>query len=69
MDSSVGVLVEETNDIKVLSQRVRVAVETAIKEDWKSSKSAACQDLIDRKYSIMKQCKELLVKTRTYLDI
>jgi glycosyltransferase involved in cell wall biosynthesis len=66
---AIGVLVEETDDIKELGKRVESAVTDAITLNWRKTKSEACMKLVAEKYSVLKQCKELLVFTRNFLNI
>jgi len=66
---SVGHLVEETDDIHELASRVDSQIRNAIKEDWKAARGQACKDLVEEKYSVKKQCTELLAFTRNHLLI
>jgi len=68
VDDSVGFLVEETDDLKELGERLFTCIKKAINEDWKSSKAAACKELVDTRYSVKKQVEELLESTRKMLD-
>jgi len=67
VDDKVGKLVEETDDIKELGSRVSEAIQEAINEDWKSSKSENCVNLAKERFSVTKQCKELVCGTREVL--
>ncbi len=62
VDSSVGMLIPEPSDPynwEELSISLDVAIQRAIKEDWKSSLKEACKDLVDKRYSIKKQSLDL----------
>ncbi len=66
---AIGTLVEETDNIKELGSRVEAAIKDAITLDWRKTKSSACIELVDKKYSVLKQCTELIESTRKRLDI
>ncbi len=72
VDSSVGMLIPEPSDPynwEELSISLDVAIQRAIKEDWKSSLKEACKDLVDKRYSIKKQSLDLLDYARKILNI
>uniref|UniRef100_A0A7S2W9Y5 Glycosyl transferase family 1 domain-containing protein n=1 Tax=Mucochytrium quahogii TaxID=96639 RepID=A0A7S2W9Y5_9STRA len=69
VDKSVGELVEESDDVKVIGKEVESAVVRAVSDDWKSRMRAACIDLVDKKYSVKKQCNELIENARKDLNL
>ena len=72
VDETVGCLVPEPQNPfnwEELSVGISVAVESAIKENWKASRKAACKELVKSRYSIMKQCSDLITETCKVLNI
>ena len=66
---SVGELLPETDDVRALGMSLNEAIQRAIKENWKKTRSAACLELIEEHYSIKKQCSELLKATEKELHL
>lgn len=69
VSEDVGYLVEETDDLEELGKELDEQVQKAIKDDWKASRSEACKKLVSERFSVMKQCRELLDFTRQHLQI
>jgi len=65
----VGHLVEETDDLEELGRRLDVQIQKAIKDDWKSARGEACKKLVADRFSVMKQCSELLDFTKDHLNL
>lgn len=65
----VGHLVEETDDLEELGRRLDVQIQKAIKDDWKSARGEACKKLVADRFSVMKQCRELLDFTKEHLNL
>lgn len=67
--SDVGVLVPETDNLETLGQELNVEIQKAIKEDWKKTKGAACQQLVADRFSVKKQVTELIDFTKKHLNV
>eukprot|EP01130_Rhizamoeba_saxonica_P017790 TRINITY_DN870_c0_g1_i1.p1 TRINITY_DN870_c0_g1~~TRINITY_DN870_c0_g1_i1.p1 ORF type:complete len:370 (-),score=103.17 TRINITY_DN870_c0_g1_i1:30-1139(-) len=63
VSDSVGLLVDETDDIDELAHSLSDAVVESIEENWKESMKEACLKLVEEKYSVEAQCSNLLKHT------
>lgn len=67
VDESVGCLMPEPKqlfDYEFLAAEILKSLEKALKEDWKTSKKAKCVDLVDKRFSVRKQCTDILNNTK-----
>ena len=72
VNESVGCIISEPQDpydCEELSIGINVAVERAIKENWKGSRKAACKELVRNHYSVARQCSDLITTTRKVLNV
>jgi len=63
VDSSVGELIPESDDLKELGASLNDAIQRAIKEDWKSKRREACLSLVENNYTCKSQCTNMLKAT------
>ena len=66
VDSQVGVLVPETDDAQAFSDGLAAAVTMSLREDWKASKGKACVARANEKYTLKRQCDNLLESAKGF---